>query len=238
MNITTTDIGNHIGRRVGNQGPRPSVSYQAGVEKYTTDTHYFDCRVVIHPMDLSRFKEQCRKNLVNLHLPLPEPKPPQKPKCSVSFNIPSCSTHSSGHPAPKPKPKRVKRCHSCRVIIVGRKGLTKHLGRSPDCKRNVPAPSQDSCCAPISDPQLTALIAEAIKSPSTSVESLENRCGDGSNTKIKVHNHNYRKNIKSCKLCPQLSTKCKFVSTSTHRIYDTVIPADIETVDCRCSVKD
>ena len=56
-------------------------------------------------------------------------------------------------------------------------------------------------------------VQNIIKSPSTSMESLENMCGNGLNTKISKHNSKH-----GCKLCINLSTKDTFVSSSTHRI--------------------
>ena len=52
-------------------------------------------------------------------------------------------------------------------------------------------------------------------------------CGDGLNTKI--HKHNSQN---GCKLCHTISTKDHFVSSSTHRVYEAVIPENISSLNC------
>ena len=61
------------------------------------------------------------------------------------------------------------------------------------------------------------------------MKSLENMCGNGLNTKISKHNSKH-----GCKLCINLSTKDTFVSSSTHRIYQSIIPSDVASLDCNC----
>ena len=73
-------------------------------------------------------------------------------------------------------------------------------------------------------------VQSIIKSPSTSIESLQNMCGNGLNTKISKHNSKH-----GCKLCSNLSTKDTFVRSSTHRIYQSVIPSDVSSLDCNSS---
>ena len=97
-----------------------------------------------------------------------------------------------------------------------------HLGRSPDCRRNVP---QSSSTLNDNVP-IPHIVTNTVKSPSTSVESLDAMCGDGHNTKIIIHDS------LQCKLCPLLITKDKFVSSSTHRIHSSEIPGCITSVDC------
>ena len=109
--------------------------------------------------------------------------------------------------------------------MKGRRGLNIHLARSPDCKRNVPVSPQSF------DDHHTSLpreVADAVKGPSTSVESLENLCVDSPHSHIKRKTHNSNN---GCKLCFSLSTKEQFVSSSSHRIHSSVIPDNI-TCDC------
>ena len=73
-------------------------------------------------------------------------------------------------------------------------------------------------------------ISEVVRSPSTSIESLENLCNQDNTSKICIHPH---KNNRDCLLCCVLDTKDKFVSSSTHRTYQSVIPDDIDKVDCK-----
>ena len=118
-----------------------------------------------------------------------------------------------------------KRCQVCSNTFKGNRGLSIHLGRSPDCKRNI----SNSDRLTNNMKSLPQTILDTVKCPSTSVESLENLCGNGVGTKIQLHGS------KSCHLCFNLSTKDKFVSSSTHRIYDAVIPNQESFLDCKCS---
>ncbi len=96
-----------------------------------------------------------------------------------------------------------------------------HLGRSPACRRNVEDTNTSATHS-----SLPADILRTVKCPSTSVESLENQCGNGAGTKIHTC-------ANSCHLCFTLSNKNRFVSTSTHRIYNSIIPEEIEFLDCK-----
>ena len=77
---------------------------------------------------------------------------------------------------------------------------------------------------------LPSLVRNTIKSPSTSVEALDNMCGDGTNTEI-----NPRNSTNGCKLCPRFSTKDHFVSSSTYRVHRSIIPDNSTTINCNCS---
>ena len=122
-------------------------------------------------------------------------------------------------------------CIGCNKYFKGRRGLSIHFGRSPNCKHALKSnPIPISECVvddPISIPQE---VKEAINCPSTSVEGLENMCGDGKCTKIKYHQSKH-----GCKMCHVLSTKDHFISSSTHRIYKSVIPSNIKKIDCNTS---
>ena len=100
-----------------------------------------------------------------------------------------------------------------------------HLGRNPGCKRNV----SNSQVLTNDVDSIHKTVLDTVKCPSTSVESLENLCGDGAGTKIHLHGS------KKCHLCYNLSTKDRFVSSSTHRIYDAVISNEETFLDCRSS---
>ena len=123
-------------------------------------------------------------------------------------------------------------CNACKKYFKGRRGLNIHLGRSPNCKNalqyHTPQCASTNCASEIT--QIPHEVKEAIKSPSTTVEDLEHKCGDGKNTKIKFHNSKH-----GCKMCYVLSTKDHFVSSSTHRIYKSVIPSSISHIDCNTS---
>ena len=117
-------------------------------------------------------------------------------------------------------------CKACNKLFKGRRGLNIHLGRSAARKQTIrpqSTPPEDA----IDDQSIPQAVRDSIKSPSTCVEDLEHKCGDGSNTKITFHNS---KN--GCKMCHVLSTKDHFVSSATHRIYKSEIPASISKIDC------
>ena len=119
---------------------------------------------------------------------------------------------------------RARRCHVCHYSIKGIRGFRIHLGRNPECRRNVSITNQH-------DHTITSLpqqILDTVRCPSTSVESLENVCGNGAGTKLHTCSN-------GCHLCHILSTKDSFVSSSTHRVYDAVIPNEETYMDCKCS---
>lgn len=147
-----------------------------------------------------------------------------------SFNFMN-SSHSSTSPSIQCKNAKETMCIVCKKYFKGRRGLNIHLGRSSTCKQAVrPPPAQMTCTIADQSLSIPQAVREAIKSPSTVVEDLEHKCGDGKNTKIKFHNSKY-----GCKMCHVLSTKDHFVSTSTHRIYASEIPSSICQVDCNSS---
>jgi len=109
--------------------------------------------------------------------------------------------------------------------MKGIRGLMIHLGRNPGCKRNVGNTDRHNDNLE----SLPRIVLDTVQCPSTSVESLENLCGNGADTKIHMHSS------KSCHLCHNLSTKDSFVSSSTHRIYDAVIPNEVTCLNCKSS---
>ena len=173
---------------------------------------------------------------------------PARPQCSFSFdtlhNLPSFTNTPTNQVKNTMSPSS--QCKVCKRFFKGRRGLNIHLGRNPNCKRNVsvlkttisnsdanlnvphgPNANNDNSDINLTIPQQ---VQNTIKSPSTSIESLECMCGNGLGTKIKKHNSKH-----GCKLCCNLSTKDHFVSSSTHRIYEALIPPDIFSLDCNSS---
>ena len=207
---------------------RTLVSNQAGVDDTATGLIHsyisslsLDCQVVIEPFDMKLLRDTCRNNINNLKLVQPGPSKSRPPSCTV--RPAPISSELSTPPQPLPKSRSNRRtCHVCDKTVKGRRGLTLHLRRHPDCRRN--------CAAPPPDPTLTELIDEVVKSLSTTIESLESFCGSGENTK--VHKHNSKRD---CGLCDRICTKNRFVSTSTHRIHEAIIPDNIPSVNCNCS---
>ena len=121
-------------------------------------------------------------------------------------------------------------CKACKKYFKGRRGLNIHLGRSSNCRqavRSVVPICASAGCETDSDISVPQEVKQAIRSPSTTVEDLEHKCGDGKNTKIKFHNSKH-----GCKMCHILSTKDHFVSSSTHRIYKSEIPSNVCKIDC------
>ena len=113
------------------------------------------------------------------------------------------------------------------MLSKGNRGLTLHLNSNPNCRRNVRSGNKvrdrcgcggacaGNCCTDFCDngtdndmavdvdsDSLARQVSEAIKSPSTSVKSLEHLCKDSSVSKICKHPH---KNNRTCKLCCVLS---------------------------------
>ena len=169
-----------------------------------------------------------KTNIRNLILPesLPSARDSFRQKCSVSFDF---SFDSSNITSTLPNGKIASpgsQCKVCKRFFKGRRGLSIHLGRNPNCKRNA---KQSTYGTLVDNDTLTVPqeVHNVVNSPSTSIESLENMCGDGLNTKIKKHNSKH-----GCKLCDQLSTKDHFVSSSTHRVYEAAIPPDIPSCNC------
>lgn len=185
----------------------------------------FNHNNTIEPVDLNRLQAVCNNNIENLVLVQGVVSPLSRPKCSVNINIsPESSNVPTTSSLQQPNVTSVgKRCQVCKNTVKGRRGLAIHLGRSPNCKRNIIQPPPIK----FNDMSLPQNVMNTVKCPSTSVESLERLCGEGINTKIKTHNS---KN--GCKLCHHLSKKDNFVSSSTHRIYQASIPDNITSVNC------
>ena len=193
----------------------------------------FNCKVVIENIDLTKLRTLNNLNMQNLVLPNTTSSQNSSftQKCSFSFNnaVHSPNLNRSTPSLTKTTSSPSAQCKVCKRSFKGRRGLNIHLGRSADCKRNVNISTindQDN----IPDVNIPTEVENVVKSPSTSVESLEHICGNGLNTKIKKHKSNH-----GCKLCHHLSTKDHFVSTSTHRVYESVIPPDIDHLNCNSS---
>ena len=118
-------------------------------------------------------------------------------------------------------------CKVCNKTFKGRRGLNIRISRNINCRRNVPSSQRTAENATTFLPDD---IHNVIKSPSTTVESLSSMCGDGENTKIVRHVSKH-----GCRLCYSISTKDHFVSTSTHRIYQSEIPVVTDSLDCNSS---
>ena len=194
----------------------------------------FNCHVTIEAVDLTKLSAVSMNNMKNLNLSDPLPASnisSKKKKCLVSFDDSFDSSFIDA--LPNPVQPRVgtpgSQCKTCQRFFKGRRGLLIHLGRNSDCKRNAKPPSEHTTSNE-DNPTLPQQILQTVKCPSTSVESLENICGDGLNTKIKNHNSKH-----GCRLCHQLSTKDHFVSSSTHRVFEATIPDNITTLDCNCT---
>ena len=188
--------------------------------------------MVIEPIDFQRLKDICAENIMNLVLPLPITQPTKRQKCQVTVTVPSdfSDRFRSDDLEPIRTRTRGKQCPSCHISVKGSRGLTIHLNRNPDCKRN--AKFSSSCCADDnSTPSLTDLVSNCVNSPSTSVLSLEHSCNETGSSKTKLCKNT---TSKGCHLCHVLLTREKFVSSSTHRIYHPVIPDDVDYVDCKC----
>ena len=193
----------------------------------------FNCKVVIENVDLTKLRTLNSSNMQNLVLPIISSNldSSNSQKCSFSFentvHTSKQSSSASSHQKTSSSPSA--QCKVCKRVFKGRRGLNIHLGRSTNCKRKVNTSTvnhQDN----MPEETTPQNVENVVKSPSTSVESLEHMCGDGLNTKIKKH-----KSKHGCKLCHHLSTKDHFVSTSTHRVYESVIPPDIHCLNCNSS---
>ena len=191
------------------------------------DNGYDFDRHVAEDSDLHNFRTLIKRNVDNMQLV-------QLPSTSTSQPTTSGSSSTSRiHPLnfsniPK-KPTSPTTCHVCKIKLKGKRGLTLHLNRSPDCRRNVPDPPV-TVVTPHTD-SLPCHVMNSVKCPSTTVESLEDLCGLA-HPKILTHQH---KSGKGCKICHKLCTKGKFVSTSTHRTHDSIIPDNVLSVHCMTS---
>lgn len=113
-----------------------------------------------------------------------------------------------------------KRCHICKRSIKGRRGLSIHLGRSPQCKRNCPKET-------LNPPTLPRVVSEIVHTPSTSVDSLCTIANERKHPKFEGHGSN------NCLTCNRFSFSDRFVSSSSHRIHRTVIPDSIKSITCK-----
>ena len=69
-------------------------------------------------------------------------------------------------------------------------------------------------------------VRKLVGGPSTSVETLDAACGANSSNNIK------KCQSKRCKLCFNFHINDSFVSSSTHRTYDTILPPNTTTLNC------
>ena len=237
--VTVTDLSHlefhaltkHIGVRSNHTHDYPRIYFVNNIDEVHSHTNTnilsHTCNTGITISNKSKFKDTCRNNINNLHLVQPESsnRPFSRPLCPNKIRNSTESSNLHIPPIKLPKTPSVKQCHVCKITIKGKRGLTLNLNRNPNCKRNCPTrvPSFD-------DLSLPSQVINTVKTPSTSVQSLENLCGDHTNTKIDAHNSKY-----GCQLCHRLSTKDHFVSSSSHRIHQTIIPDNIPSVDCNCS---
>ena len=197
------------------------------------NTFNFNCQVTIENINFTKLSAVNKKNMENLKLPDPRQPAnvPSKKKCLVSFDdsLDSLNIDSLLKPIQSHVKSPGLQCKSCKRFFKGKRGLSIHLGRNPNCKPNSKPASANT--APDEDnPSLPQQILQAVKCPSTSIESLQNTCGNGLKTKITNHNSKH-----GCKLCDTLSTKDHFVSSSTHRMYEAAIPDIITSLDCNCT---
>ena len=190
------------------------------------NTSDFDHSEVLTPC-LDKLTKLCQNNLKKLNLiSIGQAGPSsRKQKCTTSFitaphipNVPAPQT-SKGSYDNHPN----KKCLVCGYYVKGRRGLRLHLGRNPNCRRNSKLPENILK----ENDSIPRKVLEAVKGPSTSVESLENMCGDGLNTKIKKHNSKH-----GCTLCHRLVTKDHYISSSTHRVYESSIPTNVASLSC------
>ena len=187
-----------------------------------------DFEVGLENLTLIKFIENNNTNIQQLNLPAASSSKsiPSRPKCKVTFNH---STRFAGldNGTIQPEPIALGMpCLVCKRVFKGRLGLHLHLGRSPNCKRNVPSYSTEVDLTP----NIPDEVRNTVTGPSTTVENLESMCGDGNHTKIHKHNSKH-----GCNLCHILSTKDMFVSSSTHRVYESVIPEEVPFVSCNSS---
>ena len=140
--------------------------------------------------------------------------------------IPSFRSFSNSLPS-SPNPPSINankvKCPNCKKFYKGRRGLNIHFGRSATCKQAVRHSRNDRD----TETSIPQEVKDSINCPSTCVEDLDKKCGDGLNSKIKHHNSKH-----GCNMCHILSTADHFVSTSTHRIYKAEIPSSVDKVDC------
>ena len=196
----------------------------------------FNCKVVIDNLDLIKLTNLNKLNMQSLVLPNTRllSTSSSTRRCTFTFNdtFRLSNVISSPQSIKQTTASPSAQCKVCKRSFKGRRGLNIHLGRNADCKRNasIPTPTTAKDDDKTPDTTLPKTVENVVKSPSTTVESLEQMCGNGLNTKIKKHNSKH-----GCKLCHHLSTKDHFVSTSTHRVYQAVIPPNIGHLDCNSS---
>ena len=251
--MTSTPPSNsyHIARRV-DSGARPLVRNQARIEKSATGSKSNSSNVVIAPLNMHALRQISDNNLQNLHLPNSSPNRVYRQPCSNSLHLPGTSNlplydsvHQPGasnipalnsidqpglsnlspHPSGSHQSSNnssIKICNVCKRSFKGKRGLNLHLNRNPNCKNSAQQPHNHV-------PSLPSQVLNTVKSPSTSVESLENMCGDGTNSKVSSHINGFKN---GCLNCPRMSIKDHFVSTSTHRIHHSIIPDDVGPVNC------
>ena len=171
---------------------------------------------------LSRIRELSSRNIANLTLINSYVSSNTRPRCTAVATLPDNFTPSAPRDSPPIKDSSFL-CSVCKKKFKGKRGLNIHLGRSPNCRRNLPDSSKPSDSHVSSIPQKVSC---TIKSPSTSVESLNAICRNSINSKFTKHKSSV------CKLCPSFILNDKFVSTSTHRIHNSIVPDTTKSVTC------
>ena len=118
-------------------------------------------------------------------------------------------------------------CDCCKRHFKNERGHKIHIGRSKNCKKfyldNKTIKENNS------NMSLPKQILNTVKCPSTTFESLQNLCKKNKRCKIKKHG------AKKCKMCPKLILLDEFVSSSTHRIYKSIIPECEKIINCKSS---
>ena len=210
---------NPVGRVISNCPDKASQTLKDYYSNFN-----FNSYLVIKPIDLTALQTLCAKNISNLQLPHPSKKKPISRSCpflALSGEASSATSDSTHLRKTLNSPKDSRHCHVCGATVKGKRGLHLHLSRSPTCKRNCPS----NLLPPHNPATLPQLISNTIKSPSTTVEGLEHSCSTHHTGTM-----HYKSN--GCCLCDIFSHKDKFVSTSTHRIHNSIIPANTKSLNC------
>ena len=175
-------------------------------------------------IDFNNLCKLSSANVDNLKLVNPGPSGKQfKKKCNITMDqykgvLPTSSSSSDTLKSNS----HLKKCPACKRNFKGKRGLLIHRNKSNKCKINVPQTSS----TPDENFTIPDIVANTVKGPSTSVESLNKNCGNENDTKIKIHK------AQSCNLCHTICRKDKFVSSSTHRIHSAVIPHNVTSLNC------
>ena len=116
-------------------------------------------------------------------------------------------------------------CECCKRYFKNERGHKIHIGRSKNCKKFYM--ENKSTILNDKNMSLPKQILNTVKCPSTTFENLQKLCKKNKKCKIKKHG------AKKCKMCPKLILLDEFVSSSTHRIYKSVIPECEKIINCK-----